>query len=229
MGDLDFRISHSRRDEFGELFDGFNLFASAVQERLEAAERPSGGPRRLEATRLDAGDAARRARRCRHRARRCQAAAQRLNGGTMYICRLFNRDRPFEQIEARLLADGRDHDRPRSGGRLAAARSRRLPLAHPLHAGGRGRARCCCTDSSTQRHLPRRWRAPAAGEDVPIDCRRSFHLGALTILVDRAPRPPTTRWPRRRPHLPLAGRAPRAPSDWTDGAAAARRRIATPR
>jgi tRNA A-37 threonylcarbamoyl transferase component Bud32/HAMP domain-containing protein len=52
MGDLDFRISHSRKDEFGELFDGFNLFAGAVQERLEAAERPSGGPRALDQTRI---------------------------------------------------------------------------------------------------------------------------------------------------------------------------------
>jgi serine/threonine-protein kinase len=34
-GDLDFRISHSRRDEFGELFDGFNRFAGSVQDRLE--------------------------------------------------------------------------------------------------------------------------------------------------------------------------------------------------
>jgi len=53
MGDLDFRISHSRRDEFGELFDGFNLFATGVQDRLEAAERPSGGPRPLDATRIE--------------------------------------------------------------------------------------------------------------------------------------------------------------------------------
>ncbi len=50
MGDLDFRISHQRKDEFGELFDGFNLFATAVQERLGAAERPSGRPRALDAT-----------------------------------------------------------------------------------------------------------------------------------------------------------------------------------
>lgn len=34
-GDLDFRISHNRRDEFGELFDGFNQLAQAVQQRLE--------------------------------------------------------------------------------------------------------------------------------------------------------------------------------------------------
>jgi methyl-accepting chemotaxis protein len=52
MGDLDFRISHNRKDELGGLFDGFNLFVSAVQERLEAAERVSGGPKSLEATRI---------------------------------------------------------------------------------------------------------------------------------------------------------------------------------
>jgi eukaryotic-like serine/threonine-protein kinase len=32
------RISHDRRDEFGELFDGFNAFSQAVQERLERVE-----------------------------------------------------------------------------------------------------------------------------------------------------------------------------------------------
>lgn len=58
MGDLDFRISHRRKDEFGELFDGFNLFASAVQDRLVAAERPSGGPRGLDATQISPASAA---------------------------------------------------------------------------------------------------------------------------------------------------------------------------
>lgn len=33
-GQLDFRISHNRKDEFGELFDGFNRLAAATQERL---------------------------------------------------------------------------------------------------------------------------------------------------------------------------------------------------
>lgn len=37
-GDLDFRISHQRKDEFGELFDGFNRFTATLQDRLEAAE-----------------------------------------------------------------------------------------------------------------------------------------------------------------------------------------------
>jgi len=34
-GNLDFRISHNRKDEFGELFDGFNRLAASVQDRLE--------------------------------------------------------------------------------------------------------------------------------------------------------------------------------------------------
>ena len=53
MGNLDFRISHHRKDEFGQLFDTFNLFANAMQERLDAADRGSGGPRSMEATRVN--------------------------------------------------------------------------------------------------------------------------------------------------------------------------------
>jgi tRNA A-37 threonylcarbamoyl transferase component Bud32/methyl-accepting chemotaxis protein len=37
-GNLDFRVSHSRRDEFGELFDDVNLVAQTMQERLNAVE-----------------------------------------------------------------------------------------------------------------------------------------------------------------------------------------------
>jgi serine/threonine-protein kinase len=36
-GNLDFRISHRRKDEFGELFDAFNRFTSAVQADLDRA------------------------------------------------------------------------------------------------------------------------------------------------------------------------------------------------
>ena len=50
MGNLDFRISHHRKDEFGQLFDSFNLLADAMQERLDAAERGFGGPHAIEAT-----------------------------------------------------------------------------------------------------------------------------------------------------------------------------------
>jgi prepilin-type processing-associated H-X9-DG protein len=51
MGNLDFRLSHHRNDEFGELFDSFNLSVVAMQERLEAADHPHGGLS-LEATRI---------------------------------------------------------------------------------------------------------------------------------------------------------------------------------
>jgi serine/threonine-protein kinase len=54
-GDLAFRISHNRTDEFGELFDAFNRFSGSMQDRLDhmeaialppeaAVERPSAPP-----------------------------------------------------------------------------------------------------------------------------------------------------------------------------------------
>lgn len=64
-GDLDFRISHNRKDEFGELFDGFNRFTAQVQERLEVAEArvrempaepPRRAPRARKAARATAPD-----------------------------------------------------------------------------------------------------------------------------------------------------------------------------
>ncbi len=36
-GNLDFRISHTRKDEIGETFDGFNRMAAAVEDRIESA------------------------------------------------------------------------------------------------------------------------------------------------------------------------------------------------
>jgi len=55
-GNLDFRISHRRKDEFGELFDAFNRFTAAVQAELDRAPaarsaRPATHPAvRVEAT-----------------------------------------------------------------------------------------------------------------------------------------------------------------------------------
>lgn len=37
-GNLDFRISHHREDEFGELFDGVNMVAQSMEDRLNSAE-----------------------------------------------------------------------------------------------------------------------------------------------------------------------------------------------
>ena len=51
MGNPDVRISHHRKDEFGELFDSFNLSVIAMQERLEASDHaPGRSP--LDATRI---------------------------------------------------------------------------------------------------------------------------------------------------------------------------------
>ncbi|TVV71704.1 type VI secretion system-associated FHA domain protein [Sphingomonas solaris] len=139
----------------------------------------------------------------------------------MYICRLFKRDQPFEQVEARLLAEGRI-----TIGRDAAAD---WPL--PDLEGFLSRIHCTLaveggrvllTDSSSNgTFLDDGGRVPA-GEAVPIDCRSSFHLGALTILVDHAPAGAETGADRTRPLLPLGGVAPAVPSNWLDGAPAAR-------
>lgn len=50
-GDLDFRISHRQRDEFGDLFDAFNAFVASVQKRLEGAG--AAHPSHLEATMIE--------------------------------------------------------------------------------------------------------------------------------------------------------------------------------
>jgi tRNA A-37 threonylcarbamoyl transferase component Bud32/HAMP domain-containing protein len=47
-GNLDFRISHQRRDEFGDLFEAFNALATEVQKRLEAGAAVK--PANLDAT-----------------------------------------------------------------------------------------------------------------------------------------------------------------------------------
>lgn len=52
QGKLDFRVSHRRRDEFGELFDNFNALATHVQERLDQggqAAKPSAEAKRVRA------------------------------------------------------------------------------------------------------------------------------------------------------------------------------------
>ena len=47
-GNFRFRISHNRKDEFGEMFDSYNRFADAIEARGgELGEAPA-----LEATRV---------------------------------------------------------------------------------------------------------------------------------------------------------------------------------
>ncbi len=43
-GNVEFLISHQRTDEFGELFDSFNAFASSVQRRQSGRSREEPGP-----------------------------------------------------------------------------------------------------------------------------------------------------------------------------------------
>jgi serine/threonine-protein kinase len=50
-GKLDFRISHNREDEFGELFDGFNRLAASLEGRGWADQSSTSVS--LDATRID--------------------------------------------------------------------------------------------------------------------------------------------------------------------------------
>lgn len=58
-GRLDFRISHSRTDEFGELFDRFNSVVAALDEREFFSGRVPAQDAALDATRIDLAPAAR--------------------------------------------------------------------------------------------------------------------------------------------------------------------------
>lgn len=58
-GRLDFRISHSRTDEFGELFDRFNSMVAALDEREFFSDRVPAQDAALDATRIDLAPAAR--------------------------------------------------------------------------------------------------------------------------------------------------------------------------
>lgn len=49
-GNLDFRISHRQRDEFGDLFEAFNTFVASVQTRLDAAAPRADAEPELNAT-----------------------------------------------------------------------------------------------------------------------------------------------------------------------------------
>ncbi len=102
----------------------------------------------------------------------------------MYICRLFHRDRPFEQVDARLIADGR----------VGIGRD---PSADwPLHDPDATLSRLHCVlsveggrlllyDKSTNGVFLRDGaRAP---QDAPLELKagESFWLGTLSILVEQ--------------------------------------------
>lgn len=132
----------------------------------------------------------------------------------MYICRLFHRDQPFEQVDARLLAEGS----------LTIGRDPSADWALVDPEGVLSRIHCTLMidgdrllliDSSTNgAFLDSGERAPR-DEPVELGLRQSVRLGAFSILIDRpdeAARDPlaTTL------HLPLSAAPAVAPRDWDD-------------
>ncbi len=104
----------------------------------------------------------------------------------MYICRLFHRDRPFEQIEARLLAEGSI-----DLGRDPAAD---WPLDDP--EGLLSRIHCTLSvdgdaltlrDRSTNGTWLEDGRRAPRGEPLAIAPRQSILLGSLMLHLDHAP------------------------------------------
>ncbi len=137
----------------------------------------------------------------------------------MYVCRLFHRDQPFEEIDARLLdvgtlSVGRDPtadwplDDP--NGTLS-----RIHFTLAVEDGS-----LLLTDSSTNgTFLANGERAPR-DVPIPIATRETLRFGTLSLLVDR----PAQAAPGGDvPLLPAAGNTP-LPGDWLDGAATPRPR-----
>lgn len=103
----------------------------------------------------------------------------------MFICRLFHRDQPFEQIEARLIGEGKttagrdpgaDWMLPDPEGVLS-----RIHLTLAVEAG----RLFVCDHSTNGTYLPNGERAPAE-QPREIFNRDALRLGPLTLLVDEA-------------------------------------------
>lgn len=101
----------------------------------------------------------------------------------MYVCRLFHRDRPFEQVEARVLAEGRiTLGRDPGADWPVTDPDGVLSRQHCTLAVEQGRL--WLTDLSTNGvFLADGERAPA-GQPVELQTRQMIRFGALTLLVD---------------------------------------------
>ena len=102
----------------------------------------------------------------------------------MYICRLFHRDQPFEQIDARFLAEGR----------LSVGRDPSADWALDDPAGTLSRLHCVLAieagdlvlyDKSTNGVFLRGEERAPFDTPVVLADRDSIRLGALSILVER--------------------------------------------
>ena len=136
----------------------------------------------------------------------------------MFFCRLFHRDQPFEEIDARLIGEGeitvgRD---PSADWRLTDTDGTLSRIHCTLAVEG---GRLLLRDRSTNgTFLEGGERAPE-GQAVELRVRNSIRLGALTILVSD---PPQAQGPAAENVVQLtpASAAIAPAADWIDGPAA---------
>jgi len=135
----------------------------------------------------------------------------------MFICRLFHRDHPFEQLEARLLADGRI-----TLGRDTAA-------DWPLEAADAAVSRVHCTlfveegrlyvcDSSTNGTYFADGRRLAPGEPVVLAPQQSIHMGSLSLFIELANGQVATGAAFTTVQAPLSTNPVTIPDDWAESA-----------
>ena len=137
---------------------------------------------------------------------------------TLFLCRLFHRDRPFEEIDARLVGEGeitvgRD---PSADWRLNDPDGTLSRIHCTLAVEG---GRLLLRDRSTNgAFLDSGERAPE-GQAVELRVRDSIRLGALTILISEPPEP-LTPVVETTIHPTPATVAIAPAADWVDGPAA---------
>jgi len=142
----------------------------------------------------------------------------------MYMFRLFHRDRPFEQIDARMLADGQ-----LSIGRDSQADWQitdpdcALSRLHGCMKLENGQLSYCDT-SSNGSFAADGVRLPH-GEFISLDPQQSVHLGPMILLVEKMMETPLTNGGEGTRISLAVGVAPGTiPSDWSDTDGSAKRR-----
>ncbi len=135
----------------------------------------------------------------------------------MFICRLFHRDHPFEQIEARLI----------SAGKLTLGRD---PAADwPLGDSDSALSRVHCTlsvedgrlyvcDSSTNGTYLDDGSRLEPGAQVALAPQQSIYLGSLSLLVEPARDEAVADGARTTLHAPLSTNPGPIPVDWAEPA-----------
>jgi len=140
----------------------------------------------------------------------------------MYIFRVFHRDRPFEQIDARILADGelsigRD---PQADWQIASADGT-LSRVHGYMSVEDGRL--VYRDASSNGSFAADGERLPKGEPIPLQPQESLYLGQLMLLVDEIAGAATADFADKTSITLAAATVPRAiPSNWADSESVAR-------